>query len=124
MRCLTQSGFTLIELLVTLVLLGLVAMLAFPAVDSWFLSRQLAAERNALANELAGLPLKANISGNLITITTPDQLASVDNAFAIKEPIFVLSNGYCVGGSFHLVQDDVINRYTVTSPFCDVKREP
>ena len=123
MRLIIQSGFTLIELLVALVLLGLVTTLAFPAVDSWFLSRQLASERNALANELSALPLKANIRGEVITITNPDQLASIDNAFAIKTPISVLSNGYCLGGSFQLVQDDMTKRYKVTSPFCDVKGE-
>ena len=123
MRLITQSGFTLIELLVAFVLLGLVTTLAFPAVDSWFLSRQLASERNALANELSALPLKANIRGEVITITNPDQLASIDNAFAIKTPISVLPNGYCLGGSFQLVQDDMTERYKVTSPFCDVKRE-
>ena len=123
MRLLIQSGFTLVELLVALVLLGLVTTLAFPAVDAWFLSRQLASERNALANELAGLPLKASIRGEVITITTPDQLSNVDNNLVITSPITVLSNGYCLGGSLQLVQDEMISNYAVTSPLCEVKRE-
>ena len=120
-RC---EGFTLIELLVTLVLLGLITSVVAPGIESWVASRQIAAERDALKNELAGLPLKASVNSKSILITSKDQLSMVDVEIAITEPIIVLANGYCVGGSFELVQGGLQHRFLVKQPLCDTERVP
>ena len=113
----SQSGFTLIELLVTLVLLGLVTSLLGPSVNSWLTSRQAAATRDAIANQIAGLPLKASINNETIIITHLDQLGLADTEAEIIEPITVLSNGFCKGGTFKLSQGQRLYRFAIKQPF-------
>ena len=120
----SQSGFTLIELLVTLVLLGLVTTLLGPNVNSWLTSRQAAATRDAIANQLAGLPLKANMRGESIVITDSRQLMPSDINLQITQPIEVLANGFCVGGAFELLHQERVERFLVNQPFCEVQRVP
>jgi prepilin-type N-terminal cleavage/methylation domain-containing protein len=123
MQTQTQYGFTLIELLVTLVLLGMVTAVVAPALDSWLNSRQLAAERDSLANEFASLPLKASTRGKSIVIENHDQLSFLDSAITITEPITVLSNGYCLGGVVELSQGELMHRFKINRPFCEMTHE-
>ena len=120
----SQSGFTLIELLVTLVLLGLVMSLVGPGVNSWLASRQSAATRDAIANQIAGLPLKANINGKSIVITDPRELMPPDVDLEITHQIEVLANGFCVGGIFELIHQERVERFAVNQPFCELQRVP
>lgn len=116
------KGFTLIELLITLVLFGLIAALVGPGIDSWLTSLQAAAEGDAVASEVAGLPLIANMRGQRIIISNPAQLSLADLDIQITEPIDVLENGFCLGGSFQLRQGERIRRFKVRPPFCEVER--
>lgn len=117
----SYSGFTLIEVLITLMLLGLVASLAFPGVDSWLTSRQKAAEREVFAAALASLPLRARVNGEAIVISRIDQLM-VDNVKAsFLEPVTVLESGFCLGGLVELSQGQNTQRLKIKAPFCDVE---
>ena len=115
------SGFTIVEVLITLTLLGMVASVIFPGVDSWLSSRQKAAEKDVLASALAGLPLRAQIYGKPIVINKMDQL-KVDNIDAVfLEPVIVLASGFCRGGLVELSQGRRTQRLKVKAPFCDVE---
>jgi prepilin-type N-terminal cleavage/methylation domain-containing protein len=117
-----SAGFTMIELLVTLVLLGLIASLAAPGLESWLRSRQNDAIRTALSSEMALLPLQANRQGEAITLNNGNQLLSLDLQIQFIEPVVVLANGYCLGGKVSLLQNDRSIDYDVLAPFCEVRR--
>ena len=119
-----HRGFTLIELLVTLVLLGLVAGLATPALDSWLTARQLAAQRNAVISELAALPLQARVLGESFLIALPEQLENDKVDISIIKPIHVLANGFCMGGELQIRQGARIQKLVVKQPFCDIDLAP
>lgn len=112
----------MVELLVTLVLLGLIASVAAPQLDSWLSARQAAADRMAITSQLALLPLQANRSGKKIVIQNSEQLGLQDLLIEFTQPIVVLANGYCLGGQFSLVQKTREFSFTVTSPYCEVQR--
>ena len=98
----------------------MVASVVFPGVDSWLLSRQKAAERNALASALAGLPMEARILGKTIVVESMNQL-NVDNIDAVFiEPVTVLASGFCLGGLAELTQDGKTLQLEIKAPFCDV----
>jgi type II secretory pathway pseudopilin PulG len=111
-----------VELLVTLVLLGLIASVVVPGLDSWLASRQASAIRMALADELALLPLKANRSGQQIIISDVAQLSVGDLVASFPVPIVVLANGFCQGGKMILQQRGAKFSLEVTSPYCEVHR--
>jgi prepilin-type N-terminal cleavage/methylation domain-containing protein len=117
-----SAGFTMIELLVTLVLLGLIASLAAPGLESWLRSRQNDAIRTALSSEMALLPLQANRQGEAITLNNGNHLLSLDLQIQFIEPVVVLANGYCLGGKVSLLQNDRSIDYDVLAPFCEVRR--
>ncbi len=119
-----QTGFTLIELLVTLSIIGLLASLTVPSVSSWLVSRQFAAERDALASELALLPLKASVTGQQVIIDDSSQIAPLESEVIVTQPITVLSNGFCMGGELQLMQDKTQQRFAVKPPFCEISRVP
>ncbi len=120
------NGFTMVELLVTLVLLGLVASVVAPGLESWLSSRQAASVRMAIAGEVAMLPLRANRSGKPIVISQYSQLQLDSEVLSenvvISQPINVLANGYCLGGQFILSQSNGDVTYDVMSPYCQVAR--
>ena len=117
----SYSGFTLVEVLITLTLLGLVASVTFPRVDSWLSSRQKAAEREVFASALAGLPLRARINGETIVVSKIDQLM-IDNIKAsFLEPVTVLASGFCLGGLAELSQGQKTQQLKIKAPFCDVE---
>lgn len=115
-------GFTMVELLVTLVLLGLIASVAAPSLDSWLRSRQANALRSALSSELALLPMKANRQGSAITINDASQLQAQALQLEFLEPVVVLANGYCKGGQVALVQNDKRVKFDVLAPYCEIRR--
>jgi prepilin-type N-terminal cleavage/methylation domain-containing protein len=117
-----NRGFTMVELLVTLVLLGLIASIAAPGLESWLRSRQASAMRMALSNELALLPLQANRNGNAITISSANQLHTTDLQLEFIEPVVVLANGYCQGGQVALKQGRHQVVYDIIAPFCQLRR--
>jgi prepilin-type N-terminal cleavage/methylation domain-containing protein len=117
-----SAGFTMVELLVTLVLLGLIASLAAPGLESWLRSRQNDSVRTALSSEMALLPLQANRQGKAITLNNGNQLHSLDLQIEFIEPVVVLANGYCLGGKISLLQNDRSIDYDVLAPFCEVRR--
>ncbi|GGD57590.1 hypothetical protein GCM10011357_11250 [Lacimicrobium alkaliphilum] len=108
----------MIELLVTLVLLGLIAAVAAPGLESWLAAREAASQRSALAGELALLPLKTSRSGNSILIENSRQLETPDLDVDIIRPIQVLGNGYCRGGEIVLRQGPRRYRFDVMAPYC------
>jgi general secretion pathway protein G len=112
----------MVELLVTLVLLGLIASVVAPGLESWLASRQASAMRMALSNELALLPLKANRSGQKIIISDVAQLNIDDLDASFPLPIVVLANGYCQGGQVIVQQRGIEIPMDVTSPYCEVLR--
>jgi general secretion pathway protein G len=112
----------MVELLVTLVLLGLIASMVAPQMDSWLTARQAAADRMSITSRLALLPLQANRNGKQIVIDNSQQLALQALLIEFTQPIVVLANGYCLGGQFTLMQGDKAFSYQVTSPFCGVTR--
>ena len=116
------KGFTLIEILVTLVILGLTATLVAPGIDSWLDARQTAAARDAIANEIAGLPLLASSQQQHLVIEHGDQLAVQDIPVIISQPIEVLANGFCTGGEYQLSRNETTQRFIVKPPFCEVER--
>jgi general secretion pathway protein G len=116
------GGFTMVELLVTMVLLGLIASLVAPGLESWLASRQASAMRMALANELALLPLKANRSSQKIIINNIAQLNIEDLDASFPLPIVVLANGYCQGGQVIVHQRGAEITMDVMSPYCEVRR--
>jgi general secretion pathway protein G len=118
----TINGFSMVELLVTLVLLGLIASVVAPQMDSWLSARQAAADRMAVTSRLALLPLQASRSGERVVIHNGEQLALQDLLIEFTQPIVVLANGYCLGGQFSLVQDTRTFSFNVTSPYCEVRR--
>ena len=105
------KGFTLIEILVTLVILGLTAALVGPGIESWLDARQTAAARDAVANEIAGLPLLASIQQQHLVIERVDQLAVQDIPMIISKPIEVLANGFCKGGEYLLRRGETSQRF-------------
>jgi prepilin-type N-terminal cleavage/methylation domain-containing protein len=120
-------GFTMVELLVTLVLLGLIASVAAPSLDSWLRSRQANALRSALSSELALLPMHANRRGKAITISNASQLQAQDLQLEFLEPVVVLANGYCKGGQIALVQSEKAQNdkrmlFDVLAPYCEMRR--
>jgi prepilin-type N-terminal cleavage/methylation domain-containing protein len=117
-----SAGFTMIELLVTLVLLGLIASLAAPGLESWLRSRQSDALRIAFSSEMALLPLQANRQGKAITLSNSEQLNSVNLHVEFIKPVEVLANGYCLGGNVALLQNNRLVNYDVLAPFCEVRR--
>ena len=117
-----SAGFTMVELLVTLVLLGLIASVAAPGMESWLRSRQASAMRTALSSELALLPLQANRQGKAITLTQASQLHNQDLQVEFIQPVVVLANGYCEGGKATLLQNDRALNYDVLAPFCEIRR--
>lgn len=116
------KGFTMIELLVTLVLLGLIASVVAPGLESWLSSRQAAAMRMALTNELTLLPIKASRAGQQITIKDVSQLNIDGLEASFPEPIVVLANGYCQGGQVVLEQRGMGYTLDVMAPYCEVNR--
>lgn len=112
----------MVELLVTLVLLGLIASVVLPGLESWLASRQASAMRMSLTNELALLPLKANRSGQQIIISHVDQLNVEELEASFPVPITVLANGYCLGGEVLMIQRGKPIALDVISPFCEVQR--
>lgn len=112
----------MVELLVTLVLLGLIASVVAPGLESWLASRQASAMRMALSNELALLPIKANRSGQQIIIDDVSQLNIDDLEARFPVPVMVLANGFCQGGQVILLQRGVEISFDVTAPYCEVKR--
>jgi general secretion pathway protein G len=117
-----SRGFTMVELLVTLVLLGLIASVVAPGLESWLASRQASAMRMSLANEITLLPLKANRLGQQIVINDIGQLNIDDLNASFPVPIVVLANGYCQGGQVILQQRGSDIPLDVTSPYCEVRR--
>ncbi|ABG41735.1 Prepilin-type cleavage/methylation [Paraglaciecola sp. T6c] len=120
-------GFTMVELLVTLVLLGLIASVAAPSLDSWLRSRQANALRSALSSELALLPMQANRQGSAITISDASQLQAQDLQLEFLEPVVVLANGYCKGGQIAIIQsekeqNDKRVKFDVLAPYCEIRR--
>jgi prepilin-type N-terminal cleavage/methylation domain-containing protein len=122
-----NRGFTMVELLVTLVLLGLIASVAAPGMESWLRSRQAGALRTALASELALLPLQANRQGKGITLSDSSQLQNQELQVEFIQPVVVLANGYCLGGKMALIQGREQNAqrivFEVLAPFCEVRRD-
>jgi prepilin-type N-terminal cleavage/methylation domain-containing protein len=116
------SGFTMIELLVTLVLLGLIASVAAPGVDSWLRARQASAVRLALSSEMALLPLKAKSLGENLVIGSTNQLDQQELPLTFLVPVSVLSNGYCQGGKVELLQNNQTIVFDVLPPLCEVRR--
>ncbi|MBD1389803.1 hypothetical protein IC617_10225 [Neiella sp. HB171785] len=111
----------MIELLVTLVLLGLIAAVVAPGLESWLKAREAAAVRSGLASELAMLPVKASQFSQPIVIESVAQL-SLDNVnLVFHQPVVVLANGYCLGGKAELQFDDRRYPFDVTEPFCEVQ---
>ncbi len=117
----SYSGFTLIEVLITLTILGIVASVLFPRVDSWLSSSQKAAEKEVFASALAGLPLRARINGEAIVISKIDQLMIENIKASFLEPVTVLESGFCLGGLAELSQGGKTLRLRVKAPFCDVE---
>lgn len=117
----------MVELLVTLVLLGLIASVAAPSLDSWLRSRQANALRSALSSELALLPMQANRQGSAITISDASQLQAQDLQLEFLEPVVVLANGYCKGGQIAIIQsekeqNDKRVKFDVLAPYCEIRR--
>jgi general secretion pathway protein G len=112
----------MLELLVTLVLLGLIASVVAPGLESWLASRQSSAMRMALTSELVLLPFKASRSGQQIVIDDIDQLNIDDLDGLFTVPIVVLANGYCQGGQVIVQQRGAEITLDVTSPYCEVRR--
>ena len=117
-----KQGFTMVELLVTLVLLGLIASVAAPGLDSWLRSREAASVRMTLVSEMALLPLQANRLGKALLINSSEQLQQQDLPIHFIQPVSVLANGYCIGGKISLEQKERQIEYDVLPPFCEVSR--
>jgi general secretion pathway protein G len=117
----------MVELLVTLVLLGLIASVAAPGMETWLRSRQAGALRTALASEMALLPLQANRQGKRITLSDASQLQNQQLQVEFIQPVVVLANGYCLGGTMALLQgrEQHARRivFKVLAPFCEVRRD-
>lgn len=113
-------GFTMIELLVTLVLLGLIAAVVAPGLDSWVSARQAAAARTALASQFATLPLKASQQSESLVIESADQLGLEGVALTFKEPVVILANGFCKGGQGTLELTDRRYPFSVLPPYCEL----
>jgi prepilin-type N-terminal cleavage/methylation domain-containing protein len=117
-----SRGFTMVELLVTLVLLGLIAGMVAPGLDSWVSARKAAALRLEISSEFAMLPLIANRSGKQITINLPSKLNLPDAPLVFTSPVIINDNGFCLGGSFELTQNKTVFLFDVLPPYCEVKR--
>jgi general secretion pathway protein G len=116
------TGFSMVELLVTLVLLGLVASFVAPGVDAWLTSREAAAARIEVTSKLAMLPLQVNRKGESLIIDSSAQLNLAHLFITFKQPIRVLSNGFCMGGKFSIEQKQRTISYDVLQPYCEVRR--
>jgi type II secretory pathway pseudopilin PulG len=112
----------MVELLVTVVLLGLIASVAAPGMESWLRSSQASAMRTALASELALLPLQANRQGKAIILSDVSQLQTQELELEFIQPVVILANGYCQGGSVALQQSNRRIVFEVLAPFCEIRR--
>jgi general secretion pathway protein G len=112
----------MVELLVTLVLLGLIASMVAPGLESWLAARSAAAVRMEINGQLAMLPMLANRSGQKVVIDSADKLSLTDVVIEFTEPVVVLANGFCQGGRFKLQQGDYVSTFVVLAPYCEVRR--
>lgn len=113
-----NGGFTLIELLVTLSILGLLVATVVPSINSWLNSRANSAKRQELTATIALLPLKAKTEGQKVVVNSAEQLIENAVGVIIEEPIVILPNGFCTGGSLRIEAGDLIQKFNITSPFC------
>ncbi|MBO1254140.1 hypothetical protein J3L16_00415 [Alteromonas sp. 5E99-2] len=109
----------MIELLVVLVLLGLITGAVVPSLESTLSSRRFAIQRKELAEQLALLPLKAQLTNQKVVVDSASAL-SVDAELQITRPIVVLANGFCLGGQLSIVQGAQQYEYQVNAPLCSV----
>jgi general secretion pathway protein G len=112
----------MVELLVTLVLLGLIASVTAPRMESWLSSSQASAVRTALSSELALLPLQANRQGQSIVLSDISQMQTQELNLEFIQPVVVLANGYCLGGIVALQQNTRRIVFEVLAPFCRIRR--
>jgi prepilin-type N-terminal cleavage/methylation domain-containing protein len=135
-----QHGFSLIELLVVLVLMGLVASLAFPRIQSAllayerqsmedmlfvFLRQQMA--RASLTGISFDIPegtsfqLELNEATNQIEITLVNHNALTGALlyYKIDEALHINSNGICMGSKVSMTFNEARRQLVLKKPFCN-----
>lgn len=129
-----HSGFTLLELLVVLVLLGLAAAVATPAMLRLADAAEGKTARDQVRQYMHRFPVVAMHRGQSLTLpattgyrsgqwlsehtgTALPELLS-DAQFALEEPITYRSNGACTGGTVHWRVDDRELTFHLEAPLC------
>jgi prepilin-type N-terminal cleavage/methylation domain-containing protein len=141
------AGFTLIEVLVVLVIVALLAGLAYSYVIPLYARSRIAYERDDVERQLRELPQRVLVSGHggILTSRSGDHLpdgtiipvegtAGAGNALEnwqvlrfdlpetwrlrVARPIFYHFSGTCEGGEVEFLSESVTLRYVLVPPLC------
>jgi len=123
----SSGGFTLIEILTVLVIAGLLAALAAPALQRMARSMDLAGQRGLLVGEITDLSYRAWVEGKPYTLGAD---AEAPTAYPLRlpegwrvefpKPITYAFNGICSGGRLTLHGPDGWREdWQLQGPRCD-----
>lgn len=135
-----RFGFTLLELLIVLALLGLATAIAMPNLERLYAAATRATERDYVLDQVAALGREAVLNGRAYVVfgnvPPADPAEAVRYAqyetrvvevpegwrLAFDQPLVVLANGVCLGGTLTLSHEDedAAVRLELAPPYCSV----
>lgn len=120
-------GYTLLELLLVLLLISLIAGVAYPALQKLYASVTRAVAADQILEAISSLGYKAYREGREIALSrepTADELAALqvelpeDWYLAFDEPLRFTRNGICHGSVLELRDGQAVRRYRLEPPHC------
>jgi len=118
-----NRGFSLLELIVVLVLISMLAGLAFPSLLKFYERLEVLLEQDEVVMRINGLGRRAFVEHQAFALGIDDFELPESWSLEVREPIRYTVSGVCLGGHLTIKKtgQDILQQQ-LKAPYCQISR--